>query len=219
MKNRVFISRSLPEDHLFRTKSSDIEWVDRSMIHIEPITFEPDVFKACNWIFCTSSNAAQIYFEHASLFPGQRVAAVGPGTANSLKAMDIPVHFTGTHDTERTAVEFAELVGSDQIGFPVSDGSRRTIQKALASRQIKEQVVYQTQEAPRQVSACDIYFFTSPSNVRAFFKLNNIPSDAVVIAIGEPTASELKLHGVESLKPANYEQEAQWDAIFSALSS
>lgn len=219
MNKRVFISRSLPEDHLFRTKSLDIEWVDQSMIHIEPTAFDREIFKECKWIFCTSSNAGRIYFEHVSLLPGQRLAALGSGTANTLEAMGLALDFTGIQDTEHTAVEFAKLTSGDLVGFPVSDASRRTIQKALDAGQVIEQVVYKTEGAPHVISSCDIYFFTSPSNVRSFFRMNKIPADAVVIAIGEATVSELNTYGVSSHKAANYDQESQWDAIFSALSS
>ena len=55
---------------------------------------------------------------------------------------------------------------------------------------------YLTHEAAAPVEESDYYLFTSPSNVSAFLQINELPEEAIVIAIGPSTKTRLTQLGI-----------------------
>ena len=53
---------------------------------------------------------------------------------------------------------------------------------------------------------CQVFVFTSPSNVETFFEKNKITAEQKVIAMGDATANALKKKGVKANKqPASFD--------------
>jgi uroporphyrinogen-III synthase len=219
MSMRVYFSRQLPNNHFLRQQEADIVWVDVAQILIEPIAFDPKKFSNCDWLFFTSPNAVSSFFHQSRVLNNQHIAALGKATAEALISFDVEPTFVGSKDSTEVANEFKRIVGKALIGFPVSNLSERTVQSVFPPEQLLESVTYHTLPQPTLVEDCHLYFFTSPSNVRAFFEVNTIKKDAIVMAIGETTSKALAKFGYSTQVPENYSVEAQYQTIFSALFS
>ena len=82
-------------------------------------------------------------------------------------------------------------------------------------------VVYETlkTEVAIQTSDFEIFLFTSPSNVEAFFEKNKLNASQKVIAMGEATASSLKKSGIlHPALPDAFDDVALTRAVFNASS-
>jgi hypothetical protein len=64
---------------------------------------------------------------------------------------------------------------------------------------IKE-VVYKTNLKSKEINKCQIYIFTSPSNLDAFLIINQIPKDSKVIVWGKSTSQ----HAVNRQQKIDY---------------
>lgn len=195
MSSVVFISRDQKDCTELEQRLSALRanLLAQSFIRIEHIAFSPAI-PMTDWIFFSSKNAVLAFFASAPLIGKQRFAAVGKGTAELLKQY-VPVDFIGEHiDTTITAQDFKSVVGGATVLFPQSDISRKTIESACAASQVESLVCYSTQELEIKMKPADIYVFTSPSNVRAFYRLNAISPEAKVMAFGYPTQQVLSEH-------------------------
>ncbi len=101
--------------------------------------------------------------------------------------------FVGSHsgDVTSNVDEFSQWVGSRHVTFPLSSRSKKSYSTPLPEHQKKEVVVYETELAGRIIEPCDIYVFTSPSNVEGFLIENQVPSGAITIAWGSTTEQAL----------------------------
>lgn len=216
----MFISRSLSEDHPIRRfcgASEAIELIDRSLIAFEPITPPPPDFTSFDAVFLNSPQAAKRFFE---AFPTVKlpIYALGEGTArHAAKAADVA--FFGKGDVHEALQQLTEALGSKKVLIPRGIDSKRRLQNALPESQFEEVVLYRTRANHLVVPTCDVYTFTSPSNVRSFFEVNQIPPEARVIAIGHSTAEQLSAYGVKATLATNYRPDGMWYAIFSAIHS
>jgi len=165
-------------------------------------------------VFFSSSNAVKAFFNQEEVKENIKYAAIGNETAKTLTEFVKP-NFIGEGQTENVGAQFnSVLEKSDTVLFPISDKSNRTIQNTLDTSQIEEVVVYETKESPTNVEDCDAYVFTSPSNVNAFFKVNELPDVAKVIAIGKATQQALLNLDIENSQLSwDYNSLALWDSI------
>jgi uroporphyrinogen-III synthase len=79
-----------------------------------------------------------------------------------------------------------------RVLFPLSSRSLKTIAGAIPEDQKEEVVVYQTEVKGKMIPPCDVYAFSSPSNVEGFFEVNEIREGAEVVAWGTSTERALK---------------------------
>ena len=79
--------------------------------------------------------------------------------------------------------------------FPVSDRSLKTISSVIDDELKEEVVVYCTEVTGKVIPKCDVYAFSSPSNVEGFFELNTLPEGCEVIAWGTSTEKALVERG------------------------
>jgi uroporphyrinogen-III synthase len=70
-----------------------------------------------------------------------------------------------------------------------------TFSAILPKNQVIKHVVYKTNLIERKIENCQIYIFTSPSNLDAFLTINKIPDDAKVIVWGKSTEHQLLIKG------------------------
>ena len=129
----------------------------------------------------------------------RKLACVAQGTAKTLSTYVDKIDFVGTHvDIKKTAKEFVHKIGKNSCLFPVSDISKRTIQKAFSNAsQVVDVVVYHTSaRLSRPILPANILVFTSPSNVRNYFEINKIKERQTFVVQGPSTGEELKKHGI-----------------------
>ncbi len=148
------------------------------------------------------------------------MGAIGSATAKTI-AHYKPVDFVGDAiDITDSAYRFAEAIGSDKVLFPGSAESLKHIQSALPAEQIIDLPVYTTSEKKTSIPACDVYVFSSPSNVRSFFRNRKIQDAEMLkcIAFGEATLEELIKQGVRNSEiPASLEPRSIAHTIIQTL--
>jgi uroporphyrinogen-III synthase len=202
VKKKVFISRQPSEctELIEALNANEFEVHAESMISTEAIHFDPHI-PLTDWIFFSSSNAVRHFFDGAPHLSEQRMAAIGKGTAQTLAAYH-SVDFIGdAMDIEDSAYRFADLIQKQTVLFPVAGDSLRHVQAAFDPQQIIDLPVYRTIERPCSVGACDIYVFSSPSNVRSFFNQQEANASQMhCVAFGEATAHELRQKEVHSIQ-------------------
>ena len=90
----------------------------------------------------------------------------------------------------------------------MSLNSNKTITSQIPTEQKLEIAVYQTISTPQQIEKVDLYVFTSPSNLKAFLSVNEVPLTSV-IAWGNTTAQAISNSGmklIHVLKSATEEE-------------
>lgn len=205
VSKKILITHTLEPYAYLKKLTMRLKWdiTDIPLIYTEKI----DILELpeCEWIFFNSKNAVKYFITqnifHSSYVKNKKIAALSSSTAYYLQKQGLPVHFIGQGtDTNQIARDFLKYAIHQKILFPCSNISIRSIEKFIDTQtHIIHLPVYNTKEKPIALhTSFDYYIFTSPSNVRAFFKLNQISSDATVIAMGTSTAKELEHHNVPS---------------------
>jgi len=170
-----------------------------------------------DWIAFTSANAVEAFLplSGGALPPRLRIAAVGPATAEALRAWEIAPHLTArTADAEGLASELAPHVGRRRrVLLPQAADARPTLFDALtaAGAEAVAVVAYGKRlppEAPRRAaelfstSPLGWVTFTSPRIVRHFAELfesdwDRRRGELRAASIGPVTSAELRRQGVE----------------------
>jgi uroporphyrinogen-III synthase len=170
-----------------------------------------------DWLIFTSSNAVEAFLPlTGGSVPGRlRIAAVGPATAEALRAWEIEPHLTAARaDAEGLLAELAPLVDrSRRVLLPQADDARPTLAEGLARAGAEAVAIVAYDkglpaDAPRRAgelfSTAPIGWvtFTSPRIVRHFTEL--VGSDwerrrpeLKAVSIGPVTTAELRRQGVE----------------------
>ena len=202
MKKKVFISRQPSEcgELIDALTANEFDVHAASLITTEAIHFDSTI-PLTDWIFFSSSNAVRHFFHGKPKLSEQRMAAIGKGTAQTLAAFH-RVDFVGdAMDIEDSAYRFADMIQKQTVLFPVAADSLRHVQAAFDPQQIIDLPVYRTIETPCSVDICDVYVFSSPSNVRSFFNHHNAHASTMhCVAFGEATAHELRQKEVHSIQ-------------------
>ena len=218
MNKRVFISRKPSDCEAIQAfLPSNYEIVAQSLIETTPIPFDVNI-PLTDWIFFSSSNAARHFFEQRPKLGSQKVGAIGEATAKTIGRYH-SVDFTGNAiDIIDSAYRFAEAIGNQTVLFPGATESLKHIQSVLPSSQVIDLPVYATSEIAVIVPECDLYVFSSPSNVRSFFKNNSTTTSIKSIAFGEATQNELQhFHVTDILIPHSLDPHSIAGAIIHAL--
>jgi uroporphyrinogen-III synthase len=194
---RLFISKSKNELSLLPDFVSEkgVELICHSFLEFHPISFE--VNNSDSVIFFGSPRAVKYFLAQSSIPKNVKVAAVGESTADALIDLGHSVDFIGEGDSiQQTAEDFKSWCGDEKVLFPMSTISLKTVSKLFADSQKEEVVVYETKISSEEILSCDVYVFTSPSNVNGFLLKNNLPENAIIIAWGESTYSQLISSGI-----------------------
>lgn len=197
MDKSIFISKNKENigELLNFAKQKNYKIITHSFLQFEEVYFEqPKNFET---IFFGSPRAVQFFLSSSIIPQGVKVACVGSGTAQKLLEFGHNSDFIGeSSDTSDVAKKFKQWNGQRKVLFPVSTISLKTISSIFDSDVKEEIIVYATHIIPKSISPCDIYVFTSPSNVQAFFQTNVIQNNSKVIAWGvstEKALAELKV--------------------------
>ncbi len=198
MNKSIFISKNASEVEPYCSQFEELGYsvISHSFLSFSPIGF--NVEHSFDVIFFGSPRAVIFYLANASISGYKLIACVGGKTAELLESMGHKVAFTGTKSGEPKLVaeDFKVWLGNKRVLFPVSDRSLKTIAGNIPENQKEEVVVYSTDVKGRVVEECDVYVFTSPSNVEGYLVENVVPEGAKIVAWGKSTERALVEGGV-----------------------
>ncbi|GIV26938.1 MAG: hypothetical protein KatS3mg027_0752 [Bacteroidia bacterium] len=203
INKNIFISKSLDENNYLKKLCQRLHWklTDISLIQTNSVSVSsiPD----CDWIFFSSKNAVKYFLNSLSdakeLANNKHIACIGKSTAYFLESQGFSVHYYGSDtNLENIANEFSKHCKNQRVLFPCSTISNQSIGNLIQEiAEVNYLPVYSTMELNITLSeSFDVLIFTSPSNVRAFFKSNNVSLQARYIAMGESTKKELLQHNI-----------------------
>ncbi|QJD96891.1 hydroxymethylbilane synthase [Mucilaginibacter robiniae] len=219
---KVFISRDLPANSYFRraVQKHSIEVEARSLIRTVPIMtiLNPYILQDVDWVFFTSKNAVEYFFELKPQFiKPVKFGVMGSGSEDMLRRHGHFPQFVGESvDTADVAREFAGIANGSTILFPGAESPMRSIHKALsADTKIIDLPVYSTmREECASGTAADVLVFTSPSNAEAYFNDNLQDNHQKVIAIGKSTGKKLDELNIEYTLPFSPDEVGLAEAVF-----
>ena len=194
MKKRIFISKNSDdcESLVHYCNQKKLVLIAQSLIEFEAIPFK--IESNFDIVFFSSIRSAQFYFEKAAKKSTIIYACIGETTNSKLKKLGIECEFVGNEagNPQKTAEEFKNWVKNRIVFFPQSNISLGTFSTILPEIQVINQVVYKTKLKEIQIIKCQIYIFTSPSNLDAFLTINEISEESKVIVWGNSTSEFAK---------------------------
>jgi uroporphyrinogen III methyltransferase / synthase len=166
--------------------------VECPLIEIVPTGDEPIETAGYDWVVLTSPNGAE-HFARRRSGPLPRVAAVGPGTAETLRALGIEPELVPRVSTQEGLLEdFPRPPG--RVLVAAARGARRALIDGLDADFVP---LYDTALVrPQRVPAGDLVVLASGSAARSFASLG---ADVPAVSIGPQTtrvATELGLRVV-----------------------
>ena len=196
-----------------RLEALGLEVVACPLIEIEPLD-EPHAVDTSgyDWVIVTSPNGANLF---ASRRAGNhaRIAAVGPGTAETLQQLGIEPDLVPRVSTqEGLAEEFPRPAG--RVLFVGAEGSRRVLIDALDADFVP---LYRTRLLTPPAPSGDLVVLASGSAARSFAALG-APLPAV--SIGPQTTRAARAAGLEVVAEARtHDLDGLVDAVAEACSS
>ncbi len=212
MSKRVVVTRSRRQADAFADKLAAAGFtpvifpvIAFAALPPEPLDAALDCLPQYDWLIFTSANAVDFFFrrvdERGVVVDGVAVAAVGSATADRLAERGLtpdfmPDEFTG----EQLALGLGDLTGQ-RVLLPRAQKGRPQIVDLLRQQGavVEDVALYDTVTAvptPAALAALAAGFeaitFTSPSSVRNFVKLADLPNpdQTVIVCIGPVTAAE-----------------------------
>ncbi len=193
MTKKVFISKHDHEvaDFKKQLSESDFQLISESFLRFQ--TTEFNLEKNYDIIFFGSIRSVIFLRAGIDLGNAKAIACIGTKTASILTELGHPVDFVGksSGDPSQVAKDFKKWCGNRRVLFPLSNRSLKSISSVFPAEQVEETVVYQTELIKKEIQQCDIYIFTSPSNVKGFLLQNDLPEICEVIAWGKSTEQAL----------------------------
>ena len=177
---RVLVTR---EELVARVEALGHEAVCRELIRVEPLGDEPVDARAYDWLVVTSRNGARELGRRG--VAANRIAAVGPATAEALRAEGLRADLVAaTHTQEGLRDELPE----GTLLLAAAEGARRDVLEADFLP------LYRTVELRPEVPTVDVALLISGSAARA---LAATGARMPVVAIGPQTEAEAKAAGLE----------------------
>ena len=207
MQKNVFISRDLSPDSIFQKmlNTRGLEVSGQSLIEFSAVPFE--LPEKADWLFFYSQNGVRFFFENAQagILPKAKTAAIGPATAEVVRAYSRQVDFVGDGASKTTAAAFLKMAAGQRVVFPRAANSRRSIQKVLGEKIAAiDLVVYQNLPKKKvELPGFDVLVFTSPMNAQAYFSEKKWREGQRVIAIGRTTEKALHELGIKKVEVAD----------------
>jgi hydroxymethylbilane synthase len=223
LPSSVFISREVSDQSYFRRALAkhNIHIDARSLIRTVPVItkLDPFILKRVNWLFFSSKNAVEYFFQLGPQLPkGVKFGVMGAGSEEMLRRKGYFANYTGVgNDSADVAAEFAQLVTEgDTVMFPGAKESLRSVQQGLSANvKIIDLPIYETVlEDNVEASGAEVLVFTSPSNVDAYFVDNLLDPYQKVIAIGKSTGKKFEEMGVKYTLPFSPDEVGLAEAVF-----
>jgi uroporphyrinogen III methyltransferase/synthase len=171
------------EELVARVESLGHEAIFRELIRVEPLGDEPVDARAYDWLVVTSRNGAEELARRG--VTANRIAAIGPATADALRAHGLPVDVVATtHTQEGLRDELPE--GTCLLA--AAEGARQDVLDADFVP------LYRTIELRPDVPEADVALLMSGSAARA---LAATGARLRVVALGPQTATEAQAAGLD----------------------
>ena len=178
-----------------RLEALGLEVVECPLIEIEPLD-EPRAVDTSgyDWVIVTSPNGADLFARRRS-GDHARIAAVGAGTAETLRTFGIEPDLVASVSTQEGLVEqFPRPAG--RVLFVGAEGSRRVLVDALAADFVP---LYRTRLLSPPAPAGDLVLLASGSAARSFAALG---APLPVVSIGPQTTRAAEAAGLEVVAEA-----------------
>lgn len=198
----VFISRELSPGSPFRSLLESEGWqvAGQSLINFKALPFE--LPPSLDWLFFYSKQGVKAFCEQlpARAWPGCRLAAIGPGTAQNLETYGHKPQFVGNGLPEATAKAFAEVAKGQLVAFVQARNSRQSVQRLLTRALNALSLIVYENEPKSDLLQQDaaVLVLTSPMNARAYFRQWPLLPGQQLVAIGQPTATALAELGLRA---------------------
>lgn len=177
---RVLVTR---EELVARVEALGHDAVLCELIRVEPLGDEPVDARAYDWLVVTSRNGVHELARRG--VRANRIAAIGPATAEALRAHGLQVDLVAaTHTQEGLRDELPE----GTVLLAAAEGARRDVLEADFLP------LYRTVELRPEVPDSDIALLMSGSAARA---LAATGATVPVVAIGPQTAAEARAAGLK----------------------
>jgi len=164
------------------------EVVECPLIEIERTSDEPVDGAGYDWLIVTSSNGADEIARRGVNLP--RIAAVGPGTAEALRAHGIEPAFVPVESSQEGLLrEFPHPAG--RVLFAAAEGARRRPIEALGADFVP---LYRTRLLTPDPPAGDVVVLASGSAARAYAAIGGA---APAVSIGPETSRVARSVGLE----------------------
>ena len=201
MAKRIFISKNESEVQELKAhyQKQNYTLIAHSFLQFEQVDFT--IQHNYDVLFFSSPRSVLFFKARYELQSNKLVACTGSKTKQLLESLGVVVSFSGVNTSKINAVaeDFKSWLGDNNVLFPLSDISKKTISSLIDDAQKQEIIVYKTEIQPKKIALCDTYIFTSPSNVKGFLIANEIPTNGELISWGESTSAELRKYGVNEL--------------------
>ena len=184
-----------------------------SLVAVEPLPGPPLRAAEYDWLVLTSRNAVEPLLERLEgALP--RVAVVGPGTAEALRARGVEPELVAAVSTqEGLAAELPRPAGS--VLFAGAEGARDVLVRELGADFVP---LYRTVGLrPERFPAADLVVLASPSAARSFAALG---LDLPCVSIGPGTSAEAWALGLRVVAEAvSHDREGLVRAVKLAAST
>jgi uroporphyrinogen-III synthase len=192
-----------------RLEQEGLEVVECPLIEIEPFEGPIDV-EGYDWVVVTSPNGARELLEHVrGALP--QVAAVGPGTAETLRALGVePAFVPSVSSQDGLLAEFPRPAG--RVLFAAAEGARRGPIDQLGADFV---ALYRTRLVrPERPPEGDLVVLASGSAARSFAALG---VDVPAVTIGPQTTRAAQAAGLRVVTEARtHDLEGLIEAVLSS---
>ena len=220
--SKVFISRDISAQSYFRRalEKHGIEIEARSLIRTVPIMtiLNAHILKDIDWVFFTSKNAVEYFFQLKPQFAHQpKFGVIGSGSEDMLRRNGYFADYVGDNtDTAVISREFARLCQGCTVLFPGAESPMRSIHKGLMpDTKVIDLPVYETMpEEQITGTSAEVLVFTSPSNVEAYFEHHLLENNQQIVAIGKSTGKKLDEYNMAYRLPFSPDEVGLAEAVF-----
>jgi uroporphyrinogen-III synthase len=205
---RVVVTRAAEQAETLVTRLEELghEVVRCPLVSVEALSDERVDPAPYDWVVVTSPNGARELARRLAGHP-KRIAAIGPGTADALRACGLHVDLVPAVHTQEGLL--AELPPG-RVLLAAAEGARRVL---VEERGAEFLPLYRTIELRPPAPQGDVAILASASAARA---LAATGAQLPVVAIGPQTAAEARGHGLDVVAVA---EDHDLDGLLDAVRS
>jgi uroporphyrinogen III methyltransferase/synthase len=183
--------------------------VEAPAIRIEPLPAELPDLAGVDLLCVTSPNGARLLLDlarDARALAGPAIAAIGPGTAEALRAGGIAADIVPPRAVAESLVEALAGRPLRRVVIARAEQARDVLPDALRARGAEVEILPLYRTVPERLEpaahdaarGADYVTFTSASAVRFFVEAAGAPDDGTrLVSIGPITSAALREHGLE----------------------
>ena len=194
----IFISKdeSELEDILSLLNEVNVTGICHSLIGFEATPFRST--SAFEVIFFPSIRSAKYVLDSGQIdFSSYELACNGAQTEKRLLSLGYSSDYVAENagNPEDVAKDFSSWLGQRKVLVPHSNLSALSVTKFLKEKQYSTIEVYRTLFESIEIEPCDLYVFSSPSNIDSFFKMNTPKAGSKIVVWGNASYNSLEQHG------------------------